>query len=299
MQAVVFNVQRFSIQDGPGIRTTVFFKGCPLRCRWCHNPEGQVGTAELLFREYLCRRCFTCRAACPVGAIVELPHRRVDRARCIMCMVCAEACPYGALSVAGTSAPVEALLAEVCRDVAFYRTSGGGVTASGGEPLAQYQAVIELFAACRARAIHTALDTCGYAPWEILAAVEPHVDLFLYDLKCVDEERHRLWTGVGNQVILENLRRLAKLRAGDIRIRIPLVAGFNDDRRELEAMVHLVSSLSVQGVDVLPYHSFAESKYRALDMAYSLEGLEDYPWEEAERKAELFGEATPSVTVGG
>jgi pyruvate formate lyase activating enzyme len=299
VQGSVYNIQRFCMHDGPGIRTTVFFKGCPLRCRWCHNPEGQSARNEVSFHSSLCHHCFACREACPEQAIIDEPERRVDRDRCTLCLRCVEACPYGGLTTVGASLSLHSLLDEVQRDAVFYRRSGGGVTASGGEPLTQYQAVQELFALCHNLGIRTALDTCGYVPWKVMASIEPLVDLFLYDLKCASPEKHREWTGVGNDLILENLRRLCKTRGKHVRIRIPLIPGFNDDRAELSAMAALVSQLPVQMVDVLPYHSFAQAKYRALDMDYSLAGKDDLGHEEAERSAQLFRDLGKTVTVGG
>ncbi|HEY3314233.1 MAG TPA: glycyl-radical enzyme activating protein [Bacillota bacterium] len=298
--ARVFNVQRFSLQDGPGIRTTVFFKGCPLDCRWCHNPEGRSDRPDLLFHQSLCRACFTCRLNCPEEAILDSPDIRVNRSACSLCLRCASACPYGALTVAGTdAAPLPSLFKQVVRDTSFYRNSGGGVTASGGEPLVQAQAVRELFVFCRGRAIDTALDTSGHAPWEHLQEVEPFTDLFLYDLKSLDPAAHEEWTGVGNDLILANLTRLCETRARDVRIRIPLIAGFNDEAGQLREMARFVSALAVQGIDLLPYHSFAQAKYRALNIGYALDGRPDYDLAEAQKKASIMAELVESVTVGG
>lgn len=299
MQGSVYNIQRFCMHDGPGIRTTVFFKGCPLRCRWCHNPEGQSGRSELSFHAGQCRRCFACREVCPAQAILDQADQRVDRDRCTLCLHCVAACPYGGLTTVGASLSLQLLFDEVQQDAVFYRRSGGGVTASGGEPLTQYQAVEELFALCHNLGIQTALDTCGYVPWKVIATIEPLVDLFLYDLKCASPEKHRQWTGVSNQLILENLRRLCRKRGKDVRIRIPLIPGFNDDPAELVAMAGLVSQLPAQMVDVLPYHSFAQAKYHALDMDYSLAGIADYSQEEGERIAQIFRDLGKTVTVGG
>jgi pyruvate formate lyase activating enzyme len=247
------------------MRTTVFFKGCALRCSWCHNPESQLERPELMFHERLCHSCFRCRSACPADAIIDGPDGRIDRDKCTGCMLCAEICPYGALKVAGGSTSIEAILEEIVRDSVFYRYSKGGVTASGGEPLVQFRAVEELFTRCHDLGLSTALDTCGYASREALWVVEPHTDLFLYDLKGVDATKHREWTGVDDRVTLDNLERLVATRGQDVRIRIPLIPGFNDDPEEVEAMLRFVARLPpVQGVDVLPYHSFAESKYRSL-----------------------------------
>ncbi len=303
MAAQIFNIQKFSIQDGPGIRTTVFFQGCPLECAWCHNPEGKVSHRVLLFHPYLCKKCFMCYKACPERAIIADPdsESRIDRSRCNLCMRCAAACPYGGLSVSGGLVDLDAIFKEASRDTDFYRNSNGGVTASGGEPLMQHEAVIDLFARCRDRGIHTALDTSGYAAWEILEKTAAVTDMFLYDLKGVDRSKHIEWTGVDNKIILSNLRRLAELRPGSIRIRIPFIPGFNTDPEDVQGMADLVARLPVQGVDVLPYHNFAEAKYRALDLEYAprLRGLPDYDFKMAEEVCAPLKAAVRDFTVGG
>jgi len=297
--ARVFNIQRFSIQDGPGIRTTVFFQGCPLGCTWCHNPEGRTSEAVLPFHKNLCRSCFTCRAACPENAILEGPDARVDRNKCTLCMKCAMACPYAALTVSGKVMNVDEIFNQVSRDTVFYRNSGGGVTASGGEPLVQAEAVIELFRRCRDRGIRTALDTCGSVSWEVLEEVSSLADLVLYDLKGLDSGKHKEWTGIGNEVILDNLLRLSWGRTGDVRIRVPLIPGFNDCPEDLERMAEFLRRIPVQGLDVLPYHSFGEAKYRALGLTYRLTGVPDYDHRLAEERISTLRAAVADVTIGG
>lgn len=276
LRGLVFNLQRFSFHDGPGIRTTVFLKGCPLRCWWCHNPEGQSPEPDLLLRPERCIGCGACLSACPYGAIAVdgAGTLRTDRSRCHHCGACVEVCYAGARELAGRWMTVEEVIAEVERDIPFYGASEGGerggVTFSGGEPLSQPDFLHALLVACRARGLHTAVDTSGFAPWPVLDRIRGLVDLFLYDLKVVDDARHRRYTGVSNRRILENLRRLSA--AGHrIFLRIPLIPGVNDDPEAVHQALAFAATLPrIDRVDLLPYHATGLGKYERLDIPYAL-----------------------------
>lgn len=262
---LVFNIQKYSVHDGPGIRTTVFLKGCPLCCAWCHNPESRSASPEFIRNENRCLGCGECRAACPFAAALPgpgpLPTRIED---CTLCGRCVEACPTGARQLVGERRSVPEVLAEIEQDRAFYEESGGGATFSGGEPLSQPEFLKELLGACRARGIHTAVDTSGFACTEALLEVARLADLILFDVKLMDEVRHRQFTGVSNVPILENLRALDRLPA-HLWLRVPLIPGVNDDAANLDALGRLAALLSsVRQVNVLPYHKLGTEKLRRL-----------------------------------
>jgi pyruvate formate lyase activating enzyme len=265
----VFDIQHYAVHDGPGIRTLVFLKGCPLRCAWCCNPESRSGNRELKHRHGRCRGCLHCTAACPHGAVSRVDgETRFDRRRCASCVarLCVDACPENALEVVGSTVSVAELVARVAKDLAFYRNSGGGVTFSGGEPFAQTEFLLAALAACRDAGIHTAVETCGHADPALVAAAQPLVDLFLYDVKVVDADRHRALTGVDNRLIMENLRHLADADPARIVLRVPLVPGATDDDANLAAIADLARSIGVTRIDIEPYHSLGHGKYLELGL---------------------------------
>ena len=270
-RGLIFNIQPFSIHDGPGIRTTLFTKGCPLRCQWCSNPDGWNAFAEIMTRDSKCVRCGRCAKACPVKAItVDEDWRKIDWARCSLCLECARVCPNGAIIISGKSMSVDEVVQELARDRLFYENSGGGVTISGGEPLMQAEFVAQAFEACKEKGIHTALDTTGLAPWETMESVLEHVDLVLYDLKHMDPEIHKRRTGVSNELILSNLQKTAhKIRTW---VRIPVIPGFNDSDLDIQQIVDFSATLPVEKVSLLPYHGWAHAKYEALGIEYPMKG---------------------------
>lgn len=258
---IVFDIKRFSIKDGPRIRTSVFLKGCPLRCVWCHNPESQWMTPELCFTPEKCIGCERCLTHCPRHCHrMENGAHVLDRKNCTRCGHCAAGCPSDALEMAGRETDVAAVMTEVLSDRIFYRKSGGGLTLNGGEPMMQFEFTRELLAAAKAEGISTALDTCGYAPWREFRELLSLADLFLYDFKTVDPELHRELTGRDNSLILENLRKLDEAGAA-IFLRCPLVPGVNDDRSHLAAIAELAETLSgVKEVTLEPYHPLGVEK---------------------------------------
>lgn len=261
---LIFDVRRFSLQDGPGIRTTVFFKGCPLRCSWCHNPESLGRETELLLRPERCLACDTCQGRCPEHAQARRDDGTKPETACDHCATYADHCPAEARQVIGRSMQVDEVLATVERDRPFFDESGGGVTLSGGEPLAQPAFCAALLAACHQRDLHTALDTSAYAPWPVLDQLRHHVDLFLVDLKHCDDAAHRAHTGVSLIPIHHNLRRLA---AGGHRLvlRLPLIPGVNDDDANLEASGRFAAELSgVERLSLLPFHRLGTGKRERL-----------------------------------
>ena len=254
-KGLVFDIKKYAIHDGPGIRTTVFFKGCPLQCLWCHNPESWRSRSELGFRKNRCVGCGQCAEVCPREAISLVESRPVTEAdKCVLCGRCVDVCVAGARQLIGRKMTVSEVMAEVERDVIFYDQSGGGVTFSGGEPLMQPDFLLALLNRCRALNIHAAVDTSCYTEPGIVEMVAERADLFLCDVKHMNNEMHERFTGVGNNLILENIRRISKLDKKII-IRIPIIPGFNDDPANIESTGKFAASLTGVGrIDVMPFN---------------------------------------------
>jgi pyruvate formate lyase activating enzyme len=265
----ILRIDRGAVHDGPGVRSVVFFKGCPLRCPWCHSPETQACHAELLIREERCVACGACAGVCDA---THVAGRRVvvDRDRCVVCDRCAALCPTGAREVAGRRCSVDDVMAELVRDGVFYDRSGGGVTLSGGEPLMQPRFALALLQRCRQARMHTAVETCGFVHPAVMREAAAEADMFLFDLKLMDDARHRQATGVSNRRILDNLRALADAGCRVV-VRVPLIPGINDDAPNLAAMGGFVAGLGLSRIEVLPYHRAGIAKYARLGRRYALD----------------------------
>ena len=258
MTAVIFDIQRNSFVDGPGIRTTVFFKGCNLKCKWCHNPESQNFEKQMMIYKNKCTGCGKCASVCP--------HHLSS---CEFCGKCEILCPNDARKVCGKEYTPEEVLKEVIKDKTFYETSNGGVTFSGGECMLQADFLCETLKLCKENGIHTAIDTAGCVSWEHFEKIMPYADMFLYDVKCFDEQKHKEYTGVSNKLILENLKKITDTGDKEIIIRIPVIHGVNDDEKEMGMIAEFLKGIRYTSVDLLPYHKMGEHKYDALDMAYT------------------------------
>jgi pyruvate formate lyase activating enzyme len=262
MEGLIFDIKKYAIHDGPGIRTTIFFKGCPLYCPWCHNPEGIKKGLEIMVSPDRCIHCEQCVHACSKDALFR--HNEVvslDRQKCDLCGACLDVCYTRAIELVGRYVTVEQSVKEIEKDKVFYDQSGGGVTLSGGEPLMQAEFAGTLVRECKRRGIHTVLDTCGYADLDVLRAVSGFVDLYLFDVKIMDEKKHRYFTGVSNEQILSNLQALS--RSGKaLHVRIPVIPGITDDDENIQAASTFLASLQhVEKVSLLPYHRAWLTKY--------------------------------------
>jgi pyruvate formate lyase activating enzyme len=260
---ILFDVQRFSLHDGPGIRTTVFFKGCPLQCRWCQNPESHRTQPEMAFYRERCQACFICETVCPEDAIIRRPAARIDVTRCSACGACATACPQQAIMIIGQRWPVEVLAAEIKRDSDFFEESGGGVTLSGGEPMLQHAYLARLLPNLKAHGLHVTLETCGVFAWQPIVALLPHLDLIYFDIKHMAKEAHTDLTGRDNTRILDNFIRLSH-RLAHLQARMPLVPGMNDDESNLRATARFLRQNHHHRIHCLPYHNLGEAKLARL-----------------------------------
>jgi len=295
-RGIIFNIQKYSISDGPGIRTTVFLKGCPASCWWCHNPESQASAPEMTFMESRCLSCGECVKACPQGIV---GNEREFASSCILCGSCVDACPPGARRLAGTEMTVSEVLATIMQDRIFYEESGGGVTFSGGEPLLQFAFLKALLLGCRGRGIRTAVDTGGFSPREQLLEIASSTDLFLYDLKLMDAKRHLAAVGLDNRIVLENLAALDKVH-DRIWIRIPIIPGINDDRANLEAAARLAATLrGVRQVNLLPFHRTWHGKVRQLGRESACADIATPTQERMEELAGIFRDLGLTTRIGG
>lgn len=269
MNGVIFNVQKFCINDGPGIRTTVFFKGCPLDCAWCHNPESKSAQQEILLDPRKCIGCGTCRTVC----LQHCHENGYQRVNCRVCGTCAENCPSGALSVVGETRTVEELLQDVLRDRDFFESSGGGLTVSGGEPMMQFEFVFELLKAAKEAGLHTCMETCGFADAEQYILIAPFVDIFLFDYKITNPEDHERYIGASNELIVSNLHLLDSLGSATI-LRCPIIPTVNDTPEHFQGIAETADSLKhILEINIEPYHPLGSGKSAMLGKEYALPDL--------------------------
>lgn len=299
---LITNIQRYCIHDGDGIRTTVFFKGCPLKCLWCHNPETQKKGRELLVNTEKCTGCGACAAVCRKKAVtVRNGRAETDRKQCGACGACEEVCPQNLREITGKPCTPEELIKELKKDEPFFEESGGGVTLSGGEVMAADMDFVESVAkGLKDQGIRLTVDTCGYAPTENFERILPYIDTFLYDIKTLDGELHRKYTGADNRLILENLERLSRAGAR-IYIRIPLIKEVNGEESSMEAIAAYLreKQIGAAQVNLLPYHDTGASKYARLEKEYGGWDLHAPPAEEQEVFAGIFRRAGYKTKIGG
>jgi len=269
---LVLSVTRMTVHNGPGIRTLVLFKGCPLRCLWCSTPESQAADPEISFYADRCINCRRCSAVCPAGAIdFKGPFLKIDRSRCDACGVCADTCPSQSIMLLGIPMSVERLSEELCKDKVFYRHSGGGVTLSGGEALINPGFTGQLLRTLKNEGVGVGIDTCGHVPWTSIEHLLPYVDFFLWDIKHMDPERHKEGTGVSNHLIVSNLKAVSQ-RNVPVYIRIPVIPGFNDSEENIRATCEFVRDLSsLVEVDLLPLHHLGKARYASLNRPYPID----------------------------
>ncbi|MFZ5354399.1 MAG: glycyl-radical enzyme activating protein [Bacillota bacterium] len=298
-QGLVYNIQKFSIHDGPGIRTSVFLKGCPLDCWWCHNPESKSPMIELLYNKTRCIDCLDCIKGCPENALsVTEGSVYLNKTDCRLCLSCQKLCPTSALEAAGKYMSVEQVVRDVEKDRIFYEESGGGVTITGGEPLMQPEFTYELLKECTFGGIHTAVDTSGFASWDVLREIAEYTELFLFDIKHMDESQHIKYTGVSNHIILENLKKLVEANK-KINIRYPMIPGINDASENIIKMSWYLKELNITAVNLLPYHNIGIDKYTRLFEQYRLRDILPPTDEHIKRAESIFNQYNISVKIGG
>lgn len=303
-KALIFNVQKYNMYDGPGIRTLIFFKGCPLRCQWCSNPEGQIRQPQVLFKKDQCVQCGSCVRVCPTGHVRQAgdpcPTGRARRTECTGCRQCEQACPRRALAVTGEEKTISELLAVIMEDKPFYDTSAGGVTLGGGEALMQPEAANNLLIACKENGVGTALETSGYARPEVIMTLAENTDIFLFDLKHMHPETHHALTGVRNEGILGNLRLLLE-NHHNVTIRRTILKGVNDDESETRELLRFLEPYqgykNFKGIDLLPYHKLGVNKYSQLGWEYPLPGHFTPSDEALDRLARSLGQMRIPVSV--
>ena len=301
MKGLVYDIQRFAIHDGPGIRTLVYMKGCPLKCLWCSSPQTQKFSTDLLYIKTNCKNSLRCVDVCPEKAITfsDKEEIEINKKLCNSCGQCVDACPNKALKLVGELRTVEELFQDVMKDSNFYRRSGGGVTIGGGEPTMQHKFVTALLKKCKETYVHTAMETCGYVKWEFLEEILEHIDLLYIDIKHMDSNIHKEITGVPNEIILENARKASEMRP--IIIRIPLIPGLNDSEENLLKTGKFAAELgeNLLRIDLLPYHKFGTGTYEQLGREYELKDIEPPSEEHMKKLKKLVESCGMKAQIGG
>ncbi len=298
MKGIIFDIKRYSIHDGPGLRTAVFFKGCPLRCLWCHNPESQKLKPQIVWYENRCMGCLDCYNACSFNAIDIKDAISIAEDRCTLCGDCIKACSTGALEIIGKEYEVGELVKEILKDELFFE-NGGGVTISGGEPFVQYEFLLALLKRLKEEKLHIALDTTGYSKEEELIETIQYVSLFLYDLKLMDSKKHKRYTGVENEMILNNLEALDK-NSAKIAIRIPIIPTINDDNKNIKETAEFLSKLNnIDSVDLLPFHNMMADKYKRLKIPFLVGNIKKPTDEKMNDLKDFFKSYGFKVNIGG
>lgn len=299
VKGLVFNIQRFSVNDGPGVRTIVFLNGCPLRCKWCCNPESQELKPVIMFKAPNCVGCGNCEVVCPTGASnLKLPGK-IDHTKCVACGKCVDVCYHKALEISGREMTVEELMVELYQDRVVYRRSGGGITVSGGEAFMQHEFLLELLKTCKSLGWHTAIETTGLASKEVIGKILPYLDLVMMDIKHLDPAVHKEFTGVSNEIILENAMFIAK-NARKMIVRVPVIPGFNADPVSIECIAKFTTYLdNVEELHLLPYHDLGSNKYAMMGREYELAGTEKPAEELMEELKAIVEEEGLTCMIGG
>lgn len=298
MTGTVFDMQRFSLHDGPGIRTIVFLKGCPLHCRWCSNPESQNNSPIVMYKKSDCFKCGRCISVCKVGAISFDNETHIDREKCTGCGECTNVCPSGALVLKGKTMTIQQAIKELKKDATIFRRSNGGVTLSGGEPIVQHEFASQLLLACKSQGWSTAIETTGFGSSEAIEKVIPYVDTVLLDIKHIDPYTHKKFTGISNEVILKNAKRISQITKTVVRV--PIIPGFNYSYKDIEDIAKFVKTLNnVDTIHLLPYHTFGENKYDLLGIEYTLDGLKRLSKEDLNEHKKIVESYGIKCIIGG